>query len=125
MRVEESVRTKLIANFKSWLNELDKGLKEYIEKMEKAKSVEDLMAIKRDLLLFYVNQTPTTAAYCYFCILYRDEDDRVHCERCEYARYHGVCEEAGSDWRVLDSRLLSLLMLVQDRYYKGEIYNEP
>ena len=119
VKVDEEVRKELVENLREWLRWLSRGLEEYMEEIGRAETVEEIMSAKKDLLVFYFNNAPMYSGECYFCILHAGEE---YCDECEYAKYHGRCDDDGSDWQRIRGKVMELVRLVDENYYKGERY---
>lgn len=124
MEVDEEVRKTLVKNLREWLSTLVRRIEQGIEKIEKAKTVEEIMQIKQGVLAYYFINAPMYAGECYFCILHasEDEEDEMYCGECEYAEHHGVCNDEGSDWAKMRDMKDGLVKFVIDNYYRGEKY---
>jgi len=119
MKVDEEVRRQLIENLKIWLKRLNRIVKSLVKDMEEAETVEEIMALKRELLLRYICLIPISASYCYFCIKHD-----LECNKCEYAKHHGICTYAESDYAKIIDKAKELELTVAELYYKGEKYGE-
>jgi len=118
VKVNEATRRKLIKSFKMWLKMLNKVIKSLIKDMEKAKTVEEIMELKKELLIKYVQLMPITSSYCYFCI-----EHFMNCDKCEYAKHHGICDYAESDYFKIYDKAVDLKRTIEELYYKGERYD--
>ena len=123
MKVDEEVRKELVANLKGYVERLAESLNEYIEKIKKAETVEEIMKIKQNLLLFYLGMTPLTTEHCYFCIAAKGKNGYPNCKKCLYAVHHGECGYQNSDWSKIMRRILEVMDFIRDFYYKGERYD--
>ena len=119
MKVDEGVREELIKNLRDWLDDFNFTMKKIIDSMEKAKSVEEIMKLKKKLLLKAIDMLPIFAEECYFCILCSSE-----CSICKYKDYHGVCHNSNSDYMKIIEKRRELMELIEKLYYKGEKYKE-
>jgi len=116
VKVENKIRIRLVYNLRrrrSMFLEISRGI---IMKILKAKTVEEIMELKRDLLKAYVDLMPMGVDCCYFCML-----RGPNCDRCEYGRVHGFCPELGSDYSDLVNAREDLRKAIA-KYYKGESY---
>ena len=119
MKVDEETRTELIENFEKWLRGVNTDMNYYIEKIKEAETVEEIMKLKKNLLLEYLYNAPLDSTTCYFCI-YNNE----FCEFCSYAKTHGFCGDSDSDYRKIKSAFRKLVELIDKKYYSGEKYEE-
>ena len=117
MEIDAEVRNKLVSEARTLKKIYSDVMSGYISSLEKAVSVEELLLLKRWLLLNLVGYLPITSDNCYFCYLYKKKD----CNGCQYAEYHGKCESRFSDWMKISKSYLRLLNAV-DKYYDGETY---
>jgi len=125
MKVDETVRESLISALREHVRRFSKKMNDMIDKMHEAKTVEEIMRIKRDMLKEWVREMPTKVEDCYFCVLYDFATDNVEgCGDCPYGKHHGICTERGSDYdRILNLRD-ELIRAIHELYYSGEEY-EP
>ena len=117
MELEKDVKSILEERFKEWKDQFFKNVERYIEKIKTAKTEEEVMEAKRDLLISIIENLPLSKKYCSFCLIYSN-----NCNECSYAKYHGDCREYDSDYsRMLRAKnnFIDALKL----YYKGEKYS--
>jgi len=136
MKVDKDVLETLVVCLENALRDLEKDVHFHINKIREAGTVEDIMHLKKQLLVDWLRDIPLGADECYFCILYEDD-----CERCIYAKYHGACAESSradlyieltklvdkysgsmDDWSIINAFKDALIMAIQKKYYKGEEY---
>jgi len=122
MKVDKDVQERLVENLSGWLGWLDilyDNMKSWINKIEKAETVEDVMKFKRDMLLDYLDSMPIGPDECYFCLLHQ-----MDCEEapCEYGMVHGFCSNEDSDHREIRKLVGELRQVLEERYYRGESY---
>jgi len=123
MRIDETIREKLLDYFK--------GMKKlhisYLETWEKciriSETVEELMRQKREILINLLNELPIGHTQCYFCLLREYKAAFASCYYCPYAKYHGVCIHRGSDYARISELLKRLKYEISTFYYKGEKYD--
>ena len=90
----EDARNKTAEGCSIRLEDLQTKARRIIARIENAKTVDDVMFAKRDLLGIWVDTFPITTASCYFCNStgFREHRDRTECKRsCQYADAHGPC----------------------------------
>ena len=144
MKVDESVKDKLVENLERWFEDYVDTIEDIIKRqISQANTVEELMEYKRSLLLSCL-RLPLSWRHCYFCI--RNYRTKRSCDSCEYAKYHGKCivhkklvntiefkvleyiirlcnEHNISDFEAIAALKDALEDLILDRYYKhGEKY---
>ena len=103
--------------FRRWKNQYFRDVERYLDKIRTAKTEEEIMEAKRDLLISIVENLPLSKKYCPFCLIYSN-----NCNECSYAEQHGDCHEYDSDYsRIVRAKndLVDALKL----YYKGEKYS--
>jgi len=114
MRINEEVREQLVSAMREHLLNFEKLISSYLDEMEKANSVEEIMNLKKRILVLWTESLPLGTRHCYFCFLY----DR--CTDCPYGRIHGICGPGKkSDYgriREAEDHLLGSL----ERYFRAE-----
>lgn len=124
MKVDESVREELVENLEDWFECLYREIMKYLRKIKEAESVEDIMFLKRDMLLHYVKSMPVGIEQCYFCLLHwLDDCEPCECGVCEYGVVHGVCDTPDSDYREIYMLWNELMKAIEEKYYRGESYD--
>ncbi len=86
MKVNKKVMAELVKNFQRNRNTVTMRYDDFIADMKNAKTVEEVMRLKKLFLCELVMDIPLCSSECYFCI-YHDEK----CFNCLYAKKHGVC----------------------------------
>lgn len=127
MKVNEKTRQKLIKNLEEWLELTLDIARDTIEEMRHAISVEDLMNLKKRLLIDLLD-LPLSSTECYFCIelgLDDVEEPEKICKDCPYAEHHGICSVMNSSWRKIIDSLYELQNLIDKEYYRDEKYESP
>ena len=119
MKADAMLKEKLVKNLREWLEKVNEKMNYYIEKIKEAETVEEIMKLKKNLLLEYLYNAPLDSTTCYFCI-YNNE----FCEFCSYAKTHGFCGDSDSDYRKIKSAFRKLVELIDKKYYSGEKYEE-
>ena len=119
MKVNEDIKRRLVENLESWKEMIDDTINMYINEIKNIGTVEELMRIKRDLLIDFVYKIPLSRDYCYFCLADMAYDKS--CGECEYARYHGQCSSDQSTYSNIEKAAHKLIAELE-RYYSGEMY---
>ena len=139
MKINKVVAEVVADNILSSATKLYNLTKYYTDKMKEAETVEEIMDYKKKILLKWLSEFPIFSQHCYFC-----EYHNNHCESCEYADYHGVCEEDDlsaeffnklinivrnyqeeetvNSWHMIEAVYRLLRIVVNEEYYRGEIY---
>jgi hypothetical protein len=92
--------------------------------------VEELMEMKTLMVSWYLGHVPLSHEECYFCVLHGDIDKDcvvvagVNCDACEYAVVHGQCGASGSDYMKILEKVRELRDMIENLYYKGEVYDD-
>jgi len=115
--VNERIRRDLIENLRWWRDSLCAQLGARIDRMEEAETVEEIMAIKKEILLDLIENMPLSYAYCYFCLMLITK-----CYECPYMKHHGACNDDGSTWRNIIRAKTRLTLALEDYYREGEEY---
>jgi len=114
MKVNEEIRGQLLSAMREHLENFEKLISSCLDEMEKANSVEEIMNLKRKILVLWTEFLPLGARHCYFCFLYD------HCTVCPYGKIHGICGPGKkSDYgriREAEDHLLGSL----ERYFRAE-----
>jgi len=122
MRVDKDVQELLVDNLSGWLGWLDRlndSMRRWIDKINEAESVEDIMRYKKEMLLDYLDSMPIGPDECYFCLLHQTDD----CEEvCEYGMIHGFCNDEDSDHGEIRKLVNELRQRIEETYYRGESY---
>jgi len=128
MKVDEEIREKLIQSLQASSSILASDISEYLKEFQAAQTVEEIMRIKRDLLVRWIVLLPLEPDHCYFCLLQkkkRREENLIDlCKRCPYSRFHGICDSENSDFEKICGLLDKLVAEIQRSYYKNEIYSD-
>ena len=98
MKVDKDVKKRLIANLKCWLQDLNNSVKTILKHMKEAETVEEIMQLKKELLVLCLERLPLGDSHCYFCIL-QDYKNNFACRGCLYAKTHGYCAKVKSDYK--------------------------
>ena len=123
MKVNKDVKKRLIANLKCWLQDLNNSVKTILKHMRKAETVEEIMQLKKDLLILCLEKLPLEDDHCYFCVL-QDYKDISDCKGCLYAKVHGYCENINSDYKKVKIAVGKAIDTIEEKYYFGETYDE-
>ncbi|RLI87739.1 MAG: hypothetical protein DRP01_01020 [Archaeoglobales archaeon] len=124
MKAEKKIVDKIVENLQSRLGDFTSEVERYIKHLKDAKTVEEVMILKRRILEAWVSSIPLWSDTCYFCIKYKSGLVYPDCECCQYAEHHGICVEKGSSWHKINSLRWKLYDLIVDEYYKGEVYEQ-
>jgi len=119
MKADAMLKEKLVKNLREWLEKVNEKMNYYIDKIEISETVEEIMRCKKYILIDYLQNVPLKASTCYFCL-----DDNKECEDCIYGKLHGYCHEPFSDYQLIREKLASLIDIINEKYYKGEIYEK-
>jgi len=123
MKIDKSVKKELIENLEDWLDRFHDAIEFKIEKMKDAKTVEEIMQLKKELLVLCLKKLPLGDSYCYFCIL-QDYKDICGCKSCLYAKVHGYCNNVDSDYKKVKMAIGKAIDTIEEKYYFGETYDE-
>ena len=88
-----------------------------MSRIDKAKSIDEVMCAKRDLMVAIVNSIPVTDKTCYFCI-YNGQGARS-CFACSYGKMHGLCASLNSPWRKIVNMKSALATFIAIHYWTG------
>ena len=113
-KVCKEVQKWVVDNLEAWKRKFFEKIDIRIEEIEKAKTIEEFMYAKKNLLQDVIMELPLDGNLCYFCKMYR-------CYECTYNIYHGNCYIDGSDYRKIQNMKGELLAAL-DHYYTGETY---
>ena len=123
MKAIKEIKKRLIRNLKVWHEELNDDINFFINKIEEAKDVEDIMRHKKELLITLILRLPLSVTHCYFCIA-KSEKVFEGCEKCPYAKFHDICSFPFSDYAKITEAQEELLQRIKKLYYKNEKYDE-
>jgi len=93
MNPDRKIQRELVRNLEQHIREFSHRYRFLVKKIREAKSVEEIMELKREILLFWTLELPLRSIYCYFCLLLVEED----CKVCLYGKIHGTCSKKNSD----------------------------
>ena len=125
MKHDPKLKEKLIVNIKERKQEYIDNFDLYVKRLGSAKSVEDIMIMKRDFLVNLTCLLPADSSDCYFCLANAIKSDPyVDCDSCEYAKTHGVCHNPTSDWMKQNRAKYRFVSVIRSKYYKGEKYKK-
>ena len=96
-------------------------------KLKQAKSINEVMVIKRDLLVAILSCFPTMSDTCYFCEYHKDRQEETppDCSNCSYGKFHGKCGGTlfGGDkentWKRMNGMRLDLSNFIKHSYWTG------
>ena len=121
LKVDEKTRKLMVANMRDGWREIDTLVKGMIELVKSAKSVEEIMNLKKSILLKIFNPTFISSDNCYFCTERFDKWGAVkECKGCRYSKIHGKCNEKDSDWRIIRDKLYDLINAIETNYVKKD-----
>ena len=124
MKVNEKIKEKLLENFGKWKEELNEKIDSYLDSIRNAERVEDVMFLKKRLLLKLIRCLPLGNKFCYFCLM-KELGEFNTCADCPYAKYHRECYWGYSDYATIISLLgiayeaIDRLYYVEEKYEKG------
>jgi hypothetical protein len=122
MKVKKKIVEELVKGLKNECQAyFNTGFDQYIKTMLKATTVEEVMYVKKQIILHILNSLPMYDESCYFCI----ETD-MNCGICSYAKIHKSCtNNQNSDWVRIQNAIEKLENLIDHTYCEyGEIYSE-
>lgn len=117
MEANKEITKIIVSNIQHKLNCLEQDVKENLQKMKKAETVEEVMEIKQQILLNWLSWVPLDGGECYFCL-----ETKLKCAECGYAKVHGRCAEKNSDYAEISDALWTLRREILSKYYVGEKY---
>jgi len=123
MKADEVLKEELVKNLKEWFEKVNEKMNYYIDRIEISETVEEIMHCKKYILIDYLQNTPLGASVCYFCIA-KELGKIKSCKDCFYGKLHGFCYEPFSDYQLIREKLASLIDIINEKYYKGEIYEK-
>jgi len=118
MNSDRKFQRELVKNLERHIREFSHGYRFLVKKIREARSVEEIMELKREILLFWIRELPLRSVHCYFCLLPVGED----CQGCLYGKIHGICSRKDSDYLKIWDKRLALLSEIKS-YFKGERYD--
>jgi len=125
MKIDEEVRKELIHNLEYWWKEeFNVIIKNLIDQLKKAKTVEEIIQIEQKLLVHFIDLIPLRGYHNYFCIAQELGKIPDNCNDCPYAKVHKPCTIKGSDFDKIFTTSRKLLRNIERLYYKGEKYDE-
>jgi len=124
MKADPKIRAKIVRALKRDLRNLNESVKDTIKMIENSETVEDIMSLKQDILMAWVQSMPLSDKTCYFCVLHKYDECGVDaCTDCEYAQEHLECPNKQSDFNAIINAKMHLLDALNE-YYRGEEYEQ-
>ena len=121
MEVQKKIVNQIIDSLRQTKEDIDLSFTSSIKELKEAKTVEDIMEIKKRILLDISYSFPLDSDSCYFCILYD-----MACGKCEYGKVHKMCERSyGSDYVKIKGQLSKLRGRLLSYYHPDETYPDP
>lgn len=124
MEINEETREELLSGLATSMSKVNSVYGYAIQRIEKAKSVEEIMMTKQHLLMSLSRLLPLGEGTCYFCLLPRKD-----CDDCEYGEHHGMCNRSRTKnpfrrptYQKIRRAVLAFEETLLD-YYKGEKYD--
>ena len=119
MYVDKIKLEALHGELEEWYERFMREVSVILEQIKEADTVEEIMSLKRELLLEHLRAMPLGPRHCYFCLVYEDE-----CDLCPYSKHHGRCGLPGSDYREIFDTYEALRDLIKTKYYNHEVYED-
>jgi hypothetical protein len=117
-KFDKSIVNHLIENFEQAGK--PSPFEEVNYKLKVAKSIDDVMRAKKELLLEILKSLPMDGMFCYFCYV-------TKCEVCSYAKTHGRCGQyygENSTWFKIVKMIKDLRECIEKEYWTGEELKE-
>lgn len=89
--MNKKIKKRILRNLKIWKENLMLGIDQDIKSIEDSKNIQELMNCKSILLNRMVSEIPLGDDTCYFCQAQLIKGQGLTCEKCEYAKIHGMC----------------------------------
>lgn len=114
-KLDKSAVKRVIKELSRKEREINVILSTAQEVMASAKTVNEVMCAKRNLLGSWITAMPLNVDSCYFCVAY-DFD----CNKCPYKKTHGdcTCDRDGSYQKIQHAQD-TLRDMVEELYWKG------
>jgi len=116
MKTERFILKAIVKSIRDAEQALQRLLDENLHRMEKAETVEEVMAIKKDILIDWITTLPILGVNCYFCYGFSELNVQEPCKICPYGKIHGKCSDPNSDYRFIRERQSELIGAIC-RYY--------
>lgn len=128
MKINEQVRNRLIKELKEQFGHHERQVYDLIEMLKTVQTVEEIMKIKKVLLLNYIELLPIGTYECYFCLLQMHErlpsPGKSLCESCQYGKHHGLCiDNPNSQYNKMIIDRDNLINCINN-YYNDELYED-
>jgi len=89
--MNKKIKKRLSNNLKKWKQDLMLDIDNNIKNIEGSENIHQLMFYKGELLRTIIDKIPLSDDECYFCLLQLNKGDGLTCEKCKYAKVHGMC----------------------------------
>ena len=118
MKIKAKIRKQLLESTECLLDAIKITIGNYKEVLKQAKTVEQIMVGKKELLRELLRTFPLGIKHCYFCLVH----EAWNCGDCEYGKVHKKCTNFESDYNKLHEAILKVHSEI-GAYYQGEKYD--
>ena len=114
----EEFKKEVVEKLKRNLSDLEKEMTSHFTvalcDLSVITTIDEVMKIKKTLLLSILGSMPTDGMYCYFCCYGKG------CKNCSYAKAHVRCNDDKSTWRQMMIKIKGLGEFIRKEYWTGE-----
>ncbi len=123
MKINEKAKKETLNALDFWMEEFLIRVQRLRTLAEKVETEEQMMAIKRDMLIFQFSFVPLSNADSYFCNK-MEREDFYDCQNCPYGMLHGICVDEGSnsDYIKIKKAQAKLIKEVQNYHRETDDY---
>jgi len=125
MKVDKKVKEEILKNLDLWLNEFISKMQLMRAMMNNAEQEEEMMAIKRDMLIIHFGFAPLGNDHSYFCMKMLNVKKGIFdCQNCPYGMLHGICIDpsCNSDYGRIIMAQSKIIDMVRQYHRKEDNY---
>lgn len=116
-KFDKDVVTVVLKGLAAYHGSISHAFYHAMSRVDDAKSIDEVMSAKRDLMVTIVDNIPVTDQTCYFCVY--NGGDAHSCFNCSYGKAHGKCASPNSIWRGIANMKSKLATFISIHYWTG------
>ena len=116
-KINKRIQRKLISNLTEWKSTFIKDIDNCLVEFKQAKTVTEIMDLKRDLLVAILDGFPIGSVHCYYCLKFSQFSFNTNnCENCDYGKAKKICSDDNSIYGEISQQLQNLRDYVVRNY---------
>ena len=121
-KIKQKPEKYIVENIKeglrNWFYAIEDIKDKYEEGFEKAETINELMQLKKELLINILEELPLNPTTCYFCIKNHYNYQSTICKTCEYGKEYGICAKANSSYDRIIHVHQHLIETIDTKYWR-------